>query len=286
MQFEWWELRIILVGVLIAISCSLLSVYIVLRRMAMISEGVSHAGFGGMGIALLLGLFLPAMASDGIEQAVTGVFCLVTALGIGYITKNRHVSHDSAIGIFLVAAMALGMIFIAFYRALGGNSPKTNLESLLFGQFAAVNDLDLIMAGAGVLVISTLVGLFYNEMLYTTLDEDMARVNGVKVKWINALLLILISLVIVVGVRMVGFLMITAMTIIPGATASMLSRRFGGVMLLSLAIGVLTSVGGLFLIVKSPWNLSPGPVLVLLMFTVFIVVWIIRHNARPKLGND
>lgn len=286
MQFEWWELRIILVGVLIAISCSLLSVYIVLRRMAMISEGVSHAGFGGMGIALLLGVFIPLFANTYVEQVMTGVFCLGTALAIGFITKNRHVSHDSAIGIFLVAAVALGMLFISIYRSFGrGAAP--NLESILFGQFTAVNNVDLLMAGAGVAVVCTLVTLLFHELLYTTLDQDMARVNGVNVRFINTLLLVLVSLVIVVGVRMVGFLMITAMTIIPGATANMLSRRFGGVLAASLTIGAATSFVSLLLAVKGPLsNFAPGPILVLTMFAVFIVVWLIRHTARPKLGND
>ena len=285
-----WRTHAYIVGICIALTCSLLSTYIVLRRMALISEGVSHAGFGGIGVALVLGYYIPAIGTDPASvgsRVVTGLFCLATALLINYVTRGRKVSHDSAIGIFLVATVALGDILLNIYSTLPGASKSVGggVEQLLFGNFLAARAADDLLATAMVLVCCTIVGLFYNQFLYATLDEEMARVNGVNTRLINFLLLAMISLVIVIGVRMVGFLMITAMTIIPAATANMLSRRFGGVLLASLAIGVLGTVVALVLALNSDTlsGFPAGPILVLTLFAIFVVVWTFRQLIKPRL---
>src|ERR1035437_7836270 len=105
--FEVW---IVTVGLLVAATCSLLSTYVVLRKMALISEGVSHAGFGGIALAVLIGLYVPALEGEIAVRSITGIFCLGTALLIGYFARSRRVHEDSAIGILLVASVALGNI--------------------------------------------------------------------------------------------------------------------------------------------------------------------------------
>lgn len=279
-----WELRIVLVGVLVAWSCSLLSVYIVLRRMSMIAEGVAHSGFGGMGIALVAAFYAPFFDSPVVLQTVIGVYCLATALLIGFVTRAKRVHEDAAIGIFLVASMALGAVLVAVRKQLGSAGQIPSFEQMLFGEFSAVNTFDLYSAAGAAILVTGSVALFYHQLLYTTLDEDMARVNGVNTRFMNTLLLVLISLVIVVGVRMVGFLMITAITIIPAATANMISRRFGGVVALSLLIGVggaLVSLIAVFAPLLA--GLPPGPLLVLTLFAIFVAVWVVRHVFKRKV---
>src|ERR1041385_5060333 len=97
-----------IVGLSLAAACSLLSVFIVLRKMAMIAESIAHAGIGGIAVALLMGVYFPIFNHPVMIQLVTGVFCLITALLIGYVTRGGQVSEDSAIGIFLAATLALG----------------------------------------------------------------------------------------------------------------------------------------------------------------------------------
>ena len=274
-----------IIGLSIAACCSLLSTYIVLRRMALISEGVAHAGFGGFGVALMLGVVFPGAYSGLGERLITGAFCLATALAIGYFTRSKRVHDDSAIGIFLVASVALGQLLIKirvkYFNTPGLSIPST--EQLLFGDFVAVNWLDAVLAVATAVICIVLIASLFHEFLYTTLDEEMARVNGVPTRAINTLLLFLISLVIVVGVRMVGFLMITAMTIIPGATAAMISRRFGGVMAASVAVGVGGMLISLLLAFNTKLsNFPPGPILVLVLFLIFGVTWTIRQVFRAK----
>jgi len=291
--------QMLIVGPIIGAMCAILSVYIVLRRMALISEGVSHAGFGGIAVALLVGYFVPALdlphLVDGKEvgshiwwQIITGLFCLGTALLIGYVSRRKRVSEDAAIGIFLVAAVALGVLLISIRTHLPHKGPMpVDLESLLFGHFATVDVRDTWLAAATLVIVIAVVAVFYFQFLYTTLDEEMARINGVRTRFINTLQLMLISLVIVVCGRMVGFLMITALTIIPGATASMLSRRFSGVMIGSILIGTLGTFAATCLALIPPFDSYPtGPLVVLLLFAIFVVVWIFRHFVKPKAAEE
>jgi zinc transport system permease protein len=271
---------------MIGATCALLSVFVVLRRMALISEGVSHAGFGGIAIAVLVGYFLPVIDNDVWREIITGLFCLATAMLMGYVTRRKRVSEDSAIGIFLVATVAFGMLLLRIRQFLPhtGRPVPVDVESLLFGSFAAINYVDTLVSLGAMLLVFGIIFLLYHQFLYTTLDEEMARVNGVNTRLINTLLLMMISLVIVVCVRMVGFLMITALTIIPGATANLLSRKFSGVLIASLLIGTLGTFLAVCLAMVPPISsYDPGPVVVLTLFAAFLLVWSVRHFFKPKL---
>ena len=285
-----YVLHVFTVGVLIAATCSLLSTYVVLRRMALISEGIAHAGFGGLGVAVVAAALIPTLQGEISQRIITGVFCLLTALLIGYFARSRRVSEDSSIGIFLVASVALGdlLLNVRLYLLQGmGTYRAIQPEQLLFGDFMSVTRIDALMAVLTAGACFTLVALFYYEFLYTTLDEEMARVNGVPTRFINVLLLLMITLVIVIGVRMVGFLMITAMTIIPGATATMISRRFGSVMACSLLVGTVGTLSALTLAFLTSLNrFPPGPILVITLFAIFLVVWTFRQLVKPRRAAD
>jgi ABC-type Mn2+/Zn2+ transport system permease subunit len=276
----------LMVAPVIGATCALLSVYVVLRRMALISEGVSHAGFGGIAIAVLLGYFFPGLDNAVAREIITGIFCLITAMLIGYASRRKHVSEDSAIGIFLVASIALGILLLAVRTALPrqpGQTIPVSVESLLFGDLVSTGPTDLLIAACAMVIVFAIIGSLYYQFLYTTLDEEMARINGVNTRLINTLLLMMISLVIVVCVRMVGFLMVTALTIIPGATANMLSRRFGGVMLAALVIGTFGTAAAATLTAVHPFSRYPsGALIVLVLFAIFVCVWTYRHFFKPK----
>lgn len=275
----------LMVAPIIGATCALLSVYVVLRRMALISEGVSHAGFGGIAIAVLLGYFFPGLDNHVVREVVTGIFCLITAMLIGYASRRKHVSEDSAIGIFLVASIALGIVLLAVRSELPRQPGQVpiSVESLLFGDLVSTGPTDLIIACCAMVIVFSIIGTLYHQFLYTTLDEEMARINGVNTRLINTLLLMMISLVIVVCVRMVGFLMVTALTIIPGATANMLSRRFGGVMIAALVIGTFGTGAAATLTAVYPFSRYPsGALIVLVLFSIFVVVWVYRHFFKPK----
>lgn len=279
----------LIVGPAIAAACALLSVFVVLRGMAMISEGVAHAGVGGLAVALLIGFFVPFLDNSLAQQIITCIFCTITALCIGYVTQKKRVSEDSAIGIFLTATLALGILLLAVRHYLrGSGTTPPSLEDLLFGSITSVTQADAYVAVAIGVVVFAIIFSMYHAFIYTALDEDMARINGVPVGLINTLLLVMVSVIIVVSVRMVGLLMINALMIIPGATAKMLSRSFGRVLVASLVVGTLGVTSSLLLAIfmaqHPPMDKYPvGPILVLTQFTIFLLVWIVRHNVRPKL---
>jgi ABC-type Mn2+/Zn2+ transport system permease subunit len=288
--------HVLIVGPVMAAVCALLSVFVVLRRMAMISEAVAHAGLGGLALSLLLGYWCAFFQDSywGLEL-ITGGFCIGTALLIGLFSRGRDVTLDSAIGIFLVASVAAGVVMLYVRKMLPGpNAMPMNPESVLFGDINSVNGTDAWLICIVAVAVFAVVFLMLPSFIYTAMDEEMARVNGVKTWLVHLLLLIMVSTVIAVSARMVGTLMINALMILPGATARMMSRRFGGVLAISLLVGVLGVTGSLlasiFVFTDVPYlqAVPTGPILVLTLFLIFLTTWCVRKiqsRNRQKAGS-
>jgi len=289
--------HVLIVGPILAAVCALLSVFIVLRRMAMISEAVAHAGLGGLALSLLLGYWWSFASTYWGQEAITGMFCISTALLIGLFSRGRHVTVDSAIGIFLVASVASGIVMLVIRRDMPGAAPMPiHLEAVLFGDINTVNAKDAWIISAVAAAVFGVVFWMLPSFIYTAMDEEMARVNGVKTTLVHLLLLIMVSAVITVAARMVGTLMINALMILPGATARMISRRFGGVLTASLLVGVLGVSGSLLGSILLTWysastgtmtwltHLPTGPMLVLTLFVIFLATWVLQHvRARARV---
>ncbi len=260
----------------VGLVCSLLSVVVVLKRMAFIGQGVSHAGFGGLGVATVLGLTGP-----GADLVVLG-FCLCTALGIGLLVRSGRVEADTAIGILLVFAMAFGVAMYhlrmrlqewrAYYEWVGGPTYNVEWHQLLFGSpFSAGPSGMWWSIGLAVVVLGVCAAVF-KELLFVAFDEPASGVFGVRSGAMYYLLLALLALVVVVGMRLVGFLLVTALLMIPGASAMMLSRRLTTVLCWSGAIGVVGTLGGLVLSL-GVGHLSPGASIVLVLVGLFVIAW-------------
>ncbi|MCX7962945.1 MAG: metal ABC transporter permease [Candidatus Sumerlaea chitinivorans] len=270
-QFQFWRYAIA-GGLAIALVCSVLSVYVVLRRMAFIGQGISHAAFGG----IALGIYFFA----GTAHAILGIyatalaFCLVVAWLIAATTRESRVSEDSAIGIFFVVAMALGVIF--FKAARGYNQ---DAMSYLFGSVLALTRTDLwLIYGLGTLVLVPLI-LFQKQLLYYCFDMQMAEVSGVPVRFLHYLLLTLITITIVISVRLVGIILVSAFLVLPGATAHLLARRFAGMLGASVLLGLGTTLLGLA--ISCVTDLPAGATIVLIQFAVFLVVFAL-HRLRYR----
>lgn len=278
-----FEVRALAVAVPIGAVCAVLSVFVVLRRMAFIGQGVSHAGFGGISLAVLLGHWIAAFNSTPVQFATTAVFCVLSALAMGLYARRRRVSEDSAIGVLLVVTMALGLVFRDIrVSVLHDTSYLPSWESLLFGSILSVNATDLAIsyALAGVVLLTVL--LLYKELVSFTYDETMARVEGLPVRGLYVLLLVLLSATIVLALRAVGFLMVSALLIVPAATANMISRRFNRVMGISLLVGLAGTVGGLALNLFVLRDLPAGGVIVLTLFALFSAVFGLTSLRRRR----
>lgn len=273
LQLEYVRYALVSAAV-VGVVCSLLSVVVVLKRMAFIGQGVSHAGFGGLGVATVLGF-------TGLSADLTVLgFCLGTALLIGCLVRSKRVEADTAIGILLVFAMAFGVAmyhlrvylqqYPAYYEWVGGATYTIPWEQLLFGSPLTAGLSGMWWSiGMAVVVLGVCAAVF-KELLFIAFDEPAAGVFGVRSGAMYYLLLAILALVVVVGMRLVGFLLVTALLMIPGSAAMMLSRRLTTVLCWSAVIGLAGTLGGLVLSL-GVGDLSPGAAIVLVLVALFLV---------------
>jgi len=252
------------------VSCALLSVVVVLRRWAFIGEGISHAGFGGIGTCWLLSLAFPFLANQTAAYGIAVLFCIAMALSIGFVTRGTRMASDTAIGIFLVASLAWGFMALAIFRHVRGT--PVNWEGYLFGDISQVSARSMI-AGLSIAmaVILVLAGLC-KEILAYSFDPLLARVSGVRAGAIHYMLMVLLAMIIVTGMGIAGNVLVTALLVLPGATALLLSRNLKRVLVLSVMISLAGTIGGVT--VSSLWTFLPsGACMVLVLFVEFATVF-------------
>ncbi len=245
--------RALLASALIGTVSAVVGVYVVLRGLSFIGAGIAHASFGGVALGFLLGI-------NPLASAVA--FCLLVALAIAWTSRRAAVKEDTAIGIFFASTMALGILLIGFMRGY-----NVDLFGYLFGSVLAVTGEDLWLSlglGAAVLIV---VGLFYKELLFITFDEEMAQVSGVPAGVLYILLLSLIALTVVLGIKIVGIILVSALIVIPAAAAYQLTEDFHRMIVLSVLLGNASTLVGLFL---SYWlNTASGATMVLTATVIF-----------------
>lgn len=255
-----------------ATACATLSVFVVARRWAFIGEGIGHSGFGGAGLAWLLVLIAPSLTSVAwLPYASVVVFCLGTALAIGYISRGNRIAGDAAIGIFLVASLAFGFLAREIYRHFNHREPA-DFEAVLFGNISAIDPrmaLVAIMVCAAVLATLFALG---KEILAYCFDPVLAEASGVRAGFIHYLLMTLIAVTIIVGIPLTGAPLVTALLVLPGVTAAMLSGRFSTVLTIAIATALLSAVAGV--VINATWRFIPlGPAIVLTLFAQFLVAY-------------
>jgi manganese/iron transport system permease protein len=270
----------VLTAASMALSCALLSVFVVSRRWAFIGEGIAHSGFGGAGTVWLLVLLFPSLGGEGREWVPylgVVVFCIATALGIGYFTRSGRINSDAAIGIFLVASLAWGILAqnIYFYRR---HMNPIGWDTFLFGQMNVSKEFAIGAVLVCLAVVAVLV-MLGREIVAYAFDPITAEASGVRVGFIHYLLMVLVALTIVIGVRLAGNVLVTALLVLPGATALILCRTLRWTLAASLVVALVGTLGGLC--IHFHWPFIPtGPAIVLLMFVEFLGSFVARAS-RP-----
>jgi len=253
-------------GLIVGILCSVLSIFVVLRRMAFIGQGIAHAAFGGIALALLLDLDL---------YITTTIFCVIIAILIGITSRKGKLSEDSSIGLFLTTSMALGVILLKLRKEY-----TSDIMGYLFGNILSVSRTDVIrLIVLGAIVLGFII-YYYRQLQFFTFDEEMAQVSGVPVKFLYYALLIILAVVIVISVQVVGIVLVSAFLIIPATVALLIGRHFLPVMIISIVVGVASTLSGLT--VSYYAGMPSGAVIVVTMFAVFSVVWVIRRCIWKK----
>lgn len=243
-------------SVIVGIICGVIGCFIILRGMALMGDAISHAVLPGVAISHMFGV------SFFYGAVVTG---LLTALGIGYVSQNSRIKSDSSIGIVFSAAFAFGVILITKAQT------AKDLTQILFGNVLAVRNSDMwltIIIGAIVLIT---VLLFYKELLISSFDETMAAVYGLPTRAIHYVIMMLLTLVTVASLQTVGVVLVVAMLITPASTAYLLTNRLSIMITLAAFFGAISAVIGLY--ISSTYNLSTGPVIVLVTTALFALTF-------------
>ena len=262
-----------------AVACAVLSVFVVARRWAFIGEGISHSGFGGAGLAWLLMLAIPAAEQTWVLYAAVIVFCLVTAVAIGYLSHGSRITGDAAIGIFLVASLAFGFLAQQIFRHVRGGADPPGFSDLLFGSTSLADPqlatVAVIISAAVVVAIAAL----SKEILAYCFDPLLAAASGVPTTFIHYLLMVLIAVTVIVGMPITGSVLVTALLVLPGVTANLLTQRFNRVLMLAIATALISAVAGVC--IHSTWRFIPaGPAIVLTLFVLFLIAYIASRLTR------
>lgn len=256
--------RALVAGVLIGVVCAVIGVYVVLRGMSFIGAGIAHASFGGVALGFLLGI-------NPVISAIT--FCLAVAWGIAWISRSGRIKEDTAVGIFFASTMALGILVLGLMEGY-----NVDLFSYLFGSILAITREDVwLTVGLSALVL-TLVGLFFKELLFITFDPETAQVLGLPVNFLHFLLVTLIALTVVIALKVVGIILVSALIVTPAAAAWQLTDRFGRMMILAALFGIVSTVGGLLL--SYALNTASGATIVLLSTTLFFLALFLSPKRR------
>jgi zinc transport system permease protein len=263
--------RALLAGLLASVACGIVGTFVVVKRMASISGGLSHAAFGGVGLGYLLG-FDPMLGAAG--------FALAAGAGMGIAYRRVRSSLDTLIAVAWSVGMALGILFVSLTP---GYAP--DLMSYLFGSILFVPMSFVWVALAlDVLIVGAVVVLF-KEFRAVAFDEDFAQVMGVPVGPVLHLLLALISLAVVTLIRVVGVILVIALLTIPAAIARQWTSGLQRMMLLAIAIGAFCTTSGLFLAYalsdQMDLQIPTGPLVILIAVTLYAVSSAL-HGVRER----
>jgi len=241
---------------IVGLVCATVGSFIVLRGLAFMGDALSHSAFPGVVIAYIIG----APFYLGASIAAVG-----TALAIGWVTRQGKVRSDTAIGVMFAGMFALGIFLFSLIPNYVGE-----LFGFLFGDVLGIGFMDLVsLAILAALVIGT-VALLWKELLFATFDPLGAAASGLPVARLDYLLLALIALTIVISLQSVGIILVVAMLVTPAATAQLISKSFGRLMVIAGAIGAISPIVGLYL---SFWfNSASGATVVLVQSAVFLLV--------------
>jgi zinc transport system permease protein len=248
--------RAFLIGVLVALLCSLLSVFIVLKNVSLIGDGLAHTAFGGLAIGYYIG-FVPLWTA--------GIFVVLGSMGITKVSRSAKIPSDAAVAVFLTLGLASGILFLGLGRGFG-----INLESLLFGSILFAN-VEQILIAAIILIVTTVSILFaQGKLVYTTFSESQAQAAGIRTEVFDYLVSILTGVAVIVSIPIAGILLIAALLVLPGLTSIQVARSFRQTMVLSPVFGLASVVLGIF--ISLILDVAPGATIVLSGLGILLAV--------------
>ncbi len=272
-------LRLALAGsVLLGVSCGLLGSFLVVRRMSLVGDTLSHAVLPGVALGFMWG-----MTKDPVAIFVGAVAAgLLGTTVVGWITRTTKLKEDAALGLVLAVFFAIGLVLMGIIQNLPTGN-KSGLDKALFGQAAALNasDLKLMAVTTGATIL--LLWVFYKEFLVASFDPVFARAIGLPVRLLHHVLMLLLAAAVVVALQAVGVVLVSAMLITPAATAYLLTDRMHRMLWISAVVGLMSGALGAFISFLAT-NLPTGPCMVLAASSVFGAAFFFapRHGVVPR----
>jgi zinc transport system permease protein len=256
--------RAFMAGLVVAVIAPLIGNFLVVRRLSLIADALSHVALTGVAVGLLM----------GINPLVTTVICtVIISLIIEEIRGNKQISAESILAMILPGGLAMALVLISI-----ANGFNSNIFTYLFGSITTVTQQDIwIIFILGVGIIGTLI-LFYRQFVYTSFDEESARTSGIPVRLVNQIFMILIALTVSLAMKVVGALLIGALMVIPVITAMQVARGFRTSIFVSVGVALISVVLGL--VASFYGNLPAGATIVLTSLLLFagvsLIGWLMK----------
>ncbi|MDD5712511.1 MAG: metal ABC transporter permease [Smithellaceae bacterium] len=258
--------RALLAGSFIGILCSVLGVFLVLRRLSLIGDGLAHATFGSVAIAIFF--HMPVLS-------VSVPLVAVCSLGILKLTERMRLYGDAAIAVVSSLGIAVGVMISS---AAGGFN--IDLFSYLFGSILSITASEVATAIVLSVIVVVIVLLYYNDLLSLSFDEDYARASGINAGSINTVFIVLTAVTVVLTMKVVGIMLVSALLVLPAVTALQLARSFSSTMMIAAATAVISIVSGIT--VSYFLDLPAGATIVVINLTFFILALLIKKILKMR----
>ncbi|WP_088242204.1 metal ABC transporter permease [Calothrix rhizosoleniae] len=268
LQYEFMQ-RSLIVAILVGLLCAVVGSYLMVQRLALLGDAISHSVLPGLAIAFMLGINI------FVGAFIAGV---LSTICITWVRTRSPIKEDAAMGIVFSAFFALGITLITLIQ----KDNKIDLNHFLFGNILSVTTSELRDTAIITAIVLLVVFLLYKELLFYTFDPLGAQAAGLPINKLNFGLMLLISLTIVTSMKSVGVILVLSLLITPGATAYLLVKRLNQVMFLGAIIGVISSISGMF--ISDAFNIPSGPAIVLVVSGFFLLALLFSpsHGVLQK----
>lgn len=264
--------RALLTGIVVSITCSMIGLFLVLKRYSLFGDALSHVAFGGIALGFFLNVY-PIWTAFAVSVS--------TALGITKLRKSTKISGDAAIAVLLSSGFAMGVLLISASHGF-----TIDLFSFLFGSILLTSMQDtLLIVAVSCGVITTLIAI-RKPMIHFTFDEEQAKVHGIPVEKLNYLFVALAAVTVIATMRLVGILLISALIVLPNITSIMMGKGFKKTMMISISLSVSAVIAGIT--ISYYFNLAPAGTIVMLMVAMFVGTLIAKHVGvfSTKIFNE
>jgi ABC-type Mn2+/Zn2+ transport system permease subunit len=245
--------RALVAGVLLGSLLALMGIFVVLRRMAFMSDGIAHASLSGVAAGLLMG-------TNPLYTAI--VFAAVFAVIIALLERRTKLSSDAIIGLIFTSGMALGIVLLSF-----DSGYRPELTSYLFGNILSLQWSELVLMAVLGILMATLILARYRQLALFILNQETAYAHGVHIERYRLFLYVGVAVAVVLGMKLLGIILVSALLIIPVTTAKLLAKSFKSLMLMSVLAANLAVIIGL--LVSAELNLPPGATIILTGMALF-----------------